>query len=61
MCDCYRIGGPFIAEDPNCPAHGTEARRKHRAMYELRTSILRANDIEYLKELMIKLLDLFEE
>ena len=21
-CDCYQIGGPFIAEDPNCPAHG---------------------------------------
>ena len=21
-CECYTIGGPFIAEDPNCPAHG---------------------------------------
>lgn len=21
-CECYRIGGPFIAEDPSCPAHG---------------------------------------
>jgi hypothetical protein len=25
MCQCYKIGGPFIAEDPDCPAHGTEA------------------------------------
>lgn len=25
MCDCYKIGGPFIAEDPDCPRHGTEA------------------------------------
>lgn len=25
MCDCYKIGGPFIAEDPHCPVHGTEA------------------------------------
>lgn len=25
MCDCYKIGGPFIAEDPDCPVHGTEA------------------------------------
>ena len=25
MCDCYKIGGPFIAEDPACPVHGTEA------------------------------------
>jgi len=24
-CQCYQIGGPFIAEDPDCPAHGTEA------------------------------------
>lgn len=25
-CECYRIGGRFIAEDPDCPAHGTQAR-----------------------------------
>lgn len=28
MCECYRIGGPFIAEDPDCPAHGREAVRE---------------------------------
>lgn len=22
MCECYQIGGPFIAEDPECPVHG---------------------------------------
>lgn len=22
MCECYQIGGPFIAEDPDCPVHG---------------------------------------
>jgi len=27
MCDCYKIGGPWIAEDPNCPVHGIEAQR----------------------------------
>jgi hypothetical protein len=21
-CECYQIGGPFIAEDPNCAVHG---------------------------------------
>lgn len=21
-CECFQIGGPFIAEDPDCPAHG---------------------------------------
>lgn len=28
MCECYKIGGPFIAEDPDCPVHGYEARRR---------------------------------
>jgi exonuclease VII small subunit len=23
-CECYRIGEPFIAEDPDCPAHGVD-------------------------------------
>jgi len=22
MCECYTIGGPFIAEDPDCEVHG---------------------------------------
>lgn len=22
MCQCFQIGGPFIAEDPHCPIHG---------------------------------------
>lgn len=26
MCECYQIGGPWIAEDPDCPIHGDEAR-----------------------------------
>lgn len=29
-CDCYRIGGPFITFDPECPAHGLEAQAKER-------------------------------
>lgn len=24
MCECYQIGGPFIAEDPDCPIHGRD-------------------------------------
>ena len=28
MCECYRIGGPFIAEDPDCPVHGWEAQQR---------------------------------
>jgi hypothetical protein len=28
MCDCFRIGGPFIAEDPECQVHGADATRQ---------------------------------
>lgn len=28
MCECYKIGGPFIAEDPDCPIHGREAQER---------------------------------
>jgi hypothetical protein len=28
MCECYQIGGPWITYDPDCPAHGTEARAR---------------------------------
>jgi len=23
MCECHTVGGPFIAEDPDCPIHGS--------------------------------------
>jgi hypothetical protein len=28
MCECHQIGGPFIAEDPNCPVHGRDAQER---------------------------------
>ena len=27
-CQCYQVGGPFIAEDPDCFAHGWTAQRR---------------------------------
>jgi hypothetical protein len=30
MCECYKIGGRFIAEDPDCPEHGTYAQEAER-------------------------------
>lgn len=27
-CQCYQVGGPFISEDPDCPAHGAEAQQR---------------------------------
>lgn len=29
-CECHQIGGRFIAEDPDCPAHGTLAQQRQR-------------------------------
>lgn len=34
-CQCHQIGGPFIAEDPDCPAHGIEAQRAARRREEI--------------------------
>ena len=40
-CQCHQIGGSFIAEDPDCPAHGAggyleqvEALQDREALYE---------------------------
>jgi hypothetical protein len=60
MCDCYRIGGPWIAEDPNCPTHGTEARIKSEETESLRTKIENATSFDELKDLMIELLNVIE-
>lgn len=29
-CDCYKIGGPWITYDPDCPAHGDDAQREEK-------------------------------
>jgi hypothetical protein len=29
-CECFKVGGPFISEDPDCPRHGTEAQREEK-------------------------------
>lgn len=35
-CQCYKVGGPFIAEDPDCPRHGREAQREEELQMEER-------------------------
>ena len=39
MCQCYQIGGPFIAEDPECPEHGVEGVRRQRAADDLQAEV----------------------
>ena len=38
MCECYQVGGRFIAEDPDCPAHGSAAQAE-RAERELQETL----------------------
>jgi hypothetical protein len=49
-CECYQIGGRFIAEDPDCPAHGTEAQRE-RELQERETARLEQASIAMEREL----------
>jgi hypothetical protein len=45
-CQCHQIGGPFIAEDPDCPAHGLEAQREARRREEVIDELDAALDSE---------------
>lgn len=38
-CECYKIGGPFIDEDPNCPTHGREAQMREQEAEAQRTEL----------------------
>lgn len=39
MCDCYKVGGPWIAEDPECPEHGWRSTQRDDEMQALRDQI----------------------
>ena len=61
MCECYQIGGPWIAEDPDCPVHGTEAQRKERERYKLRERIEEASTLLEMKgNLLLEVLSLLD-
>lgn len=34
-CQCHQVGGPFIAEDPDCLVHGAAARTRERQVESL--------------------------
>lgn len=46
MCECYQIGGPWIAEDPDCPTHGDEARSRATKAASLEDEV----EVAYLKD-----------
>lgn len=45
-CQCHQIGGPFIAEDPDCPAHGREAQEEAQRREEVIRELDAALDSE---------------
>lgn len=58
---CYEIGGPWIAENPNCPVHGIDAqaeqRSRDRVKDELREQIDNAETVADLRACLHDLLD----
>jgi len=55
MCECYTIGGPFIAEDPDCPAHGREARRREAEANLLEIEANMTANVDRLREIIAEL------
>ena len=55
-CECYRIGGPFIAEDPDCPIHGYEAQAR-----EKEERAYRESEEEKQNELLARIIALEEK
>lgn len=58
-CVCYTIGGPFIAEDPDCPQHGTDAITRRTKAYQLLTDSDKDEiTITELRDIINKLVDI---
>ena len=68
-CECNKVGGPWIAEDPNCPQHGTNAQTEAKWAAQERADNLsirdqlkeRVNDattFDELKAIMLDMLDI---
>ena len=55
-CECYRVGGPFIAEDPNGPIHGYEAQAR-----EKEERAYRESEEEKQNELLARIIALEEK
>ena len=51
MCECYQVGGPWIAEDPDCPIHGAYAQQQES---------VRVDELEQLHQRISKLEDIVQ-
>ncbi len=65
MCECYKIGGPWIAEDPNCPVHGAAAQHERQVQCsqidDLQEGLDQVQTLEQMKDLMHEVLNLLRE
>ena len=59
---CYEVGGPWIAENPDCPVHGTEAQReenyRERTKERLYQQIREANTVQDLRAVLYDIVEM---
>lgn len=60
-CQCHQVGGPFIAEDPDCPRHGTQAQAREDQIESLRERAQTETDIIVLRRIVSEIADLATE
>jgi hypothetical protein len=56
--ECYKVGGPWIAENPACPIHGADGQRRDNQLYLLEERISQASTVEELRDIMLEMLTL---
>jgi hypothetical protein len=54
--ECHQVGGPWIAENPACPIHGTEAQQRDRDLDRLSERVKAADSVEELRALMLEMI-----
>lgn len=60
MCECHRIGGPWIAEDPDCVVHGTARVSRERECDELVQRASETVDVTELRSIVVQLVGIIE-
>ena len=61
-CECYQVGGRFIAEDPDCPAHGRAAQheqdRKESIKDQIYHDLKRAETVDDIRLVLYSMLEM---
>lgn len=60
MCECHRIGGPWIAEDPDCVVHGTARVARERDCSALVQRASETSDVDELRSIVDQLATIIE-